>query len=101
MYEPIIAGVVIVLLLFFWISFLKPWIKEKLRNRDAKIAGMDSRAIKLIRKPLKSYTVSELRSAWYLFNERHRFDLRKSTRLRRRLLKTALRQKIRQERRGG
>ncbi len=99
--EPIIAGVLILLLLFFWVSFIKPWFREKLRNRDAKVAGIDGRAAKLRRKPLKNYDVSELRSAWYLFNERHRFDLRKNTRLRRRLLKSALRYKIRREKRGG
>lgn len=101
MLEPISVGILVILLLFFWISFLKPWIKERLRNRDAKIAGLDSRVVKLKRKPLKEYTVSELRNAWYHFNERHRFDLRKGTRLRRRLLKSALQYKLRQERRGG
>jgi hypothetical protein len=87
--------------LFLWLSFVRPWFRDKLREKDSKVTGVNKDMIKLRRKPLKVYSVTELRGAWYIFSERYRFDLRKSTRLKRKLLKAALRAKLKEEKQGG
>jgi len=81
---------------FSWLSFVRPWFRDKLKDKDSKAAGIDKNLVKLRRKPLKMYSVAKLRSAWYLFNDLYRFDLRKCTRLKRKLLKAALRAKLKE-----
>lgn len=95
----LICILVFLLVIFPGITRIKPYILEKIKEKEAIAVGISlSARRKRLNPSVEHYTLAELRAAWFLFNDKHRFDYRKKVRARRELIKKAIQAKLKDER---
>lgn len=87
------------LIVYIGITRIKPHILEKIRDKESKDAGISKKTkSRVFNISLDNYSLSQLREAWRVFNERYRLDYRKKVRARRELIKKAIQAKLNDER---
>jgi len=87
------------LIVYIGITRIKPYIFEKIRDKEAKDVGISKKTrSRTFNISLDNYSLAQLREAWRIFNDRYRLDYRKKVRARRELIKKAIQAKLNDER---